>query len=83
MAIDPSGRSTQGVVRRVEPIKEETAARESIHFQTAAIEVVIPAHAGIQYAAASLFDHGRLGILNRPLSLMMTARAFSPRDAPE
>jgi chorismate synthase len=34
---------------------------------------VIPAHAGIQYAAAFRFHDWRLGILVRPLSRTMTA----------
>jgi hypothetical protein len=35
--------------------------------------IVIPAKAGIQYAAASRFYLRRLGILDHPLSRMMTA----------
>jgi hypothetical protein len=35
-------------------------------------QAVIPAHAGIQYSEASRFHHQRSGILDHPLSRMMT-----------
>src|SRR5882724_13444904 len=38
-------------------------------------EVVIPANAGIQYAAALRFHHERLGILDHPLSRVMTVES--------
>ena len=47
-----------------------------------------PRMRGIQYAAAVRFDHWRLGILDHPLSRVMTpnfqyASAISRRDTPE
>jgi hypothetical protein len=51
---------------------------------------VIPAKAGIQYAASSQFSHERLGILDRPPSRTMTVEivcgrnsAFSRHHLPE
>ncbi|WP_212295695.1 hypothetical protein, partial [Bradyrhizobium sp. AUGA SZCCT0160] len=47
---------------------------------------VIPAHAGIQYAAASQFNHQVSGILDHPHARVMTAEyvfAISRRIAPE
>jgi hypothetical protein len=49
------------------------------HHEKGAAEVskktVIPANAGIQYAAGFRFHHWRLGILDHPLSRVTTPRA--------
>jgi hypothetical protein len=39
-------------------------------------QVVIPRESGIQYAANFRFYHGRLGILDHPLSRMMTTEVW-------
>src|SRR5437868_15516218 len=79
VVMGPGSRSLRSLVR---DDKNITALADSIFKQPRqVVEIVIPAKAGIQYAAGARLIISASGILDHPLSRMMTRSALltSPR----